>query len=252
MKEKVNILGVEIENTTMEEARLKVEGFLKAENMSVIYTPNTEIVMEAKRDKKLRDILNEGSLVVPDGIGLIYASKIKKKPLKERVAGFDLSVEILDIADKNGYSIYLLGGEEGIAKKAGEEIKKRYPGARIAGYHNGYFKGAHIGKPGHSEEDEVISDINKSRADILFVGFGAPRQEFWIKENKERLSVKLVIGNGGTMDVLAGKAKRAPEIYQKLGLEWFYRLMKDPRRIKRQISLPIFMLTVIFNRGSVK
>lgn len=252
MREKVNILGVDIENTSMEDARAKVEGFLKGRKLSTIYTPNTEIVMEAKKDSALKDILNGGSLVVPDGIGLIYASRIKKKPLKERVAGFDLSIEILDIADKNGYSIYLLGGEEGVAKKAGEEIAKRYPGAKIAGHHNGYFKGAHIGKPDHREETSVIEDINNSGADILFVGFGAPRQEFWIEANKKKLSVKLIIGNGGTMDVLAGKAKRAPEIYQKLGLEWFYRLLKDPRRLKRQLSLPLFMVTVIFSRDSVK
>lgn len=252
MDEKIKILGVSIGNSSMEQARAKVEEFLKRDGVDTIYTPNTEIVMEAKQNSRLRDILNSGSLVVPDGIGLVYASRIKKKPLKERVAGFDLSIEMLDIADKNGYSIYLLGGEDGIAKKAGEEIVKRYPGAKIAGYHNGYFKGAHIGKAGHEEELEIVSDINSSGADILFVGFGAPKQEYWIEANKGKLAVKLVIGNGGTMDVLAGKTKRAPEIYQKLGLEWFYRLLKDPRRIKRQLSLPIFMLTVIFTKDSVK
>lgn len=252
MNEKVEILGVSIGNKSMEEARAAVEEFLARDGLDTIYTPNTEIVMESRKNKRLKDILNRGSLVVPDGIGLVYASRIKRKPLQERVAGFDLSIEMLDIADKRGYSIYLLGGEEGIAKKAGEEIVKRYPGAKIAGYHNGYFKGAHIGKGGHEEEQKIISDINSSGTDILFVGFGAPKQEYWIEENKDKLNVKLAIGNGGTMDVLAGKTKRAPEIYQKLGLEWFYRLIKDPRRITRQLSLPLFMLTVIFTRDSVK
>ena len=252
MNKKVEILGISIGNNSMEEARTKVAEFLTRDGLDTIYTPNTEIVMESRKNKRLKDILNRGSLVVPDGIGLVYASRIKKKPLKERVAVFDLSIEMLDIADKKGYSIYLLGGEEGIAKKAGEQIVKRYPGAKIAGHHNGYFKGAHIGNGGHEEEQKIIADINNSGADILFVGFGAPKQEYWIDENKDKLKVKIAIGNGGTMDVLAGKTKRAPEIYQKLGLEWFYRLMKDPRRIKRQLSLPFFMLTVIFTRDSVK
>lgn len=252
MRDKVNILGVNIDKLTMVQAVKIAESYLKSYSTKVIYTPNTEIVMESKKNQKLRDILNRGDLVVPDGIGLIYASKIKKKELSERVAGFDLSIELLDIADKNGYSLYLLGGEEGVAKRAGEEIKKRYPNVKIVGYRNGFFKGAHISKAGDTEEEKIVKEINSSRPDILFVGLGAPKQEYWIDYNKDKLKTKIIIGNGGTMDVLAGKAKRAPKVYQDLGLEWFYRLMKDPKRIKRQISLPIFLLTVIFKKDSVK
>lgn len=252
MNSSVNILGVKINNLDMKSARLEVGRFLKDEGLNTIYTPNTEIVMEAYKSKDLTEILNKGSMVVPDGIGLVYASKLKKRPLKERVAGFDLSMEILDLANEKGHSIYLLGGEEGVAKKAAEEISKRYPGVKVAGYHNGFFKGAHIGHAGHEEEVAVLEDINSSSADILFVGFGAPRQEYWIEENRDKLAVKLAIGNGGTMDVIAGKAQRAPEIYQKLGLEWFYRLLKDPKRIRRQMALPKFMVTIIFKKGSVR
>lgn len=252
MKDSVNILGVNIRNTDLKEAKSIVLEYLNSEKLDTIYTPNTEIIMEAKSNQKLMKILNEGSLVIPDGIGLVHAARLKNKPLQGRVTGFDLSLEILDLADKYGYSVYLLGGEEGIAKKASEEIMKKYPGAKIAGYHNGYFKGAHINQAGHEEELKIIEEINASNADILFVGFGAPKQEYWIEENKSRLKTKLVIGNGGTMDVIAGKVKRAPEIYQKLGLEWLYRLLKDPKRIKRQLALPKFIITVMLNKNSVK
>lgn len=226
--------------------------FLAEEKVHVIYTPNTEIVMLAKKNEELKKILNESDLTIPDGIGLIYASKIKGNPLPERVTGYDTSIKLLEIANDKGYSIYLLGGKEGVAKEAKERLKKTYPNIRIAGYHNGYFKGAHLGYDNHEEEQEIIKEINESKPDILFVGLGAPKQENWISANKDKLNCKVIIGNGGTIDVLAGRVKRAPEVFQKLGLEWFYRLIKEPKRIKRQIVLPIFMLNVIFSRNSVE
>lgn len=250
--EKVNILGVDIENTTLEEAKSKALSFLNGEGLHTVYTPNSEIVMEAQKDEKLKSILNDGDLVVPDGIGLVHASKIKKKPLKERVTGFDLSMEILDLANSYGYRIYLLGGAEGVAQKAKEELERQYPNIKVVGLHNGYFKGYHIGHENSPEEEAIIEEINSLETDVLFVGFGAPKQEYWIDHNKDKLKAKLVIGNGGTMDVIAGKVKRAPEIYQKLGLEWLYRLAKEPTRIKRQISLPIFLLTILTKKDSVR
>lgn len=248
----IKIFGTRVDKVSLDEAVNIVEEFLKEEGAKTIYTPNTEIIMEAREDENLKEILNSGDLIIPDGIGLIYASKIKKKPLKERVTGFDLSMKILEIANKNGYSLFLLGGKEGVSKEAGENILKKYPNIKIAGYNNGYFKGAHIGYPGHEEEIEVIEKINSSNPDILFVGFGAPKQEKWMDLYKDKLNCKVLIGNGGTMDILAGKVKRAPEIYQKLGLEWFYRLVKEPSRIKRQMVLPKFMLKIIFGKNVVE
>ncbi len=248
MRDTLKILGVGIDKLTQEEVVKKIEFFLKQDETKTIYTPNTEIVMEAKKDKTLKDILNEGSIVIPDGIGLIYAAKIKKKNLPERVTGCDISFEILDIAEKEGYSIFLLGGEEGVAKEAGENLKKDYPNVKLAGVQNGYFKGTHIGNPGHDEEKEIIEKINTSGADILFVGLGAPKQEIWINENKDKLNCKVAIGNGGTVDILAGRVERAPQMFQKLGLEWLYRLVKDPKRIKRQMVIPLFILTILFSR----
>lgn len=249
----VKVCGVNINNLTMEESIRRVEEFLKEDGLKKIYTPNTEIVMIAKDDDKLKKLLNSGDLIIPDGIGLIYGSKIRKKPLKERVTGFDLSVEILKIANEKSYSLYLLGGKDGVAKTACQNIKKDYPNIRIAGYHHGYFKGVHTGDRASDEELNIVKDINKSKADILFVGLGFPKQEAWINAYKSGLdTVKVAIGNGGTMDILSGNAKRAPEIYQKLGLEWFYRLIKEPSRIKRQILLPKFMLYTIFSKDSIQ
>ncbi|WP_425447111.1 WecB/TagA/CpsF family glycosyltransferase [Dethiothermospora halolimnae] len=253
MEENIKIFGVKINKTTLDGAINKVKEFLKSNdnNPKAIYTPNTEIVMAAKDDNFLRKIINDGDLVIADGIGLIYASKIKKRPLPERVTGFDLSIEMLKLANKEKYNVFLLGGKEGVAKQAKENIIKEYPNVNIVGFHNGYFKGTHISQPGHNEEKKVIEEINKSGAHMLFVGLGAPKQEKWIHENKDKLNCKVIIGNGGTMDILAGMVKRAPDIYQKLGLEWFYRLIKDPKRIKRQMVLPLFMFKILFSSQDV-
>lgn len=250
--EKREIFGVKIHNTTLKDATELVKSYLKSEKLNIIYTPNTEIVMVAKDDEKLKSLLNKADLIIADGIGLIYGSKIKKKPLKERVTGFDISMNMLKIANDNNYSIYLLGCKDGIAKTASENIKRDYPGIKIAGFHHGYFKGIHTGDVNHPDETKIVEEIKSLNPDIIFVGLGFPKQEMWIDGNKDKIKGRVIIGNGGVMDILAGNAKRAPEIYQKLGLEWFYRLMQEPSRIKRQMVLPKFMLKVLFTKDVVK
>ena len=251
MRETIRIFGVKIDKLTLNEVVKKVKELLDGDKTRTIYTPNTEIIMEARKDSKLKEILNDGDLVIPDGIGLIHASRIKKKPLPERVTGFDLSLRLIELSNKYGYSIYFLGGKEGVALEAKKKVEEKYPNINIVGIQSGYFKGTHTGNANHPQEQQIIENINNSKADILFVGFGAPKQENWIYENKDKLNCKIIIGNGGTIDVLAEKVKRAPEIYQKLGIEWLYRLMKDPKRLKRQMSLPIFVLIVLFSREKV-
>lgn len=248
----IRIFGVRVDNVDLDEATSRVEVFLRDEGLKAIFTPNTEIIMACKEDQKLKDIVNSGDLIIPDGIGLIHASNIKKKPLKERVTGFDLSIKILEIANKEGYSLYLLGGKEGVAKEAGENITRRYPNIKVVGYHHGYFKGSHIGYKDHQDELDIIHNINNMKPDIIFVGLGFPKQELWIDENKDRLHSKVIIGNGGTMDIISGNAKRAPEFFQRLGLEWFYRLITEPSRIKRQLVLPKFMLQVLFSKDVIE
>lgn len=248
----VKIFGVEINNISFEEGVEEIRTYLKGDSLKTIYTPNPEIVMEAKDDEKLKNLINTGDMVTADGIGLIYASKIKGKPLKERVTGYDLSLKLLEIGNENSYSIYLLGGKEGVAKKAGKNIKKNYPNIRIAGYHNGYFKGIQNGNENHEDEVNIINEINKSNPDIIFVGLGFPNQEKWINGNKNKIKGKVIIGNGGVMDILSGNTKPAPEFYRKIGLEWLYRLIQEPSRIKRQIAIPKFMVKVIFSKNVVE
>lgn len=249
---KVNIFGVKIDNITLEETIINLDNFLNTDKLNLIFTPNTEIIMAAKEDEEIKDILNSADLVLPDGIGLIYGAKIRKNPLQERVTGFDTSMELLKLGDKYSLGIYLLGGAEGVSKTAGDNIKKQYSNIRIAGYHNGFFKGSHTGHLGSEEEKIIIDEINSSGTDIIFVGLGFPKQEMWIHKNKDKIKAKIIIGNGGVMDVLAGVAKRAPQIYQDLGLEWLYRLIKNPSRIKRQMALPKFMFSIIIDKDSVK
>lgn len=248
----VSIFGVKIQNTTLEDTRKQIEEYLEENRLRVIYTPNTEIVMKAKDDSKLRDIINKGDIIIPDGIGLIYGSKIQKKPLKERVTGFDTSMEILKIANKKNYKLFLLGGAPSIAEQAMKNINKEYPNIQTVGCQNGFFKGSHLGVENSIEEKRVIEEINSLSPDIIFVGLGFPRQELFIEANREKLKAKIVIGNGGVIDVMAGNAKRAPEIYQRLGLEWFYRLIKNPSRIRRQLEIPKFIWKVLVDKNAVK
>lgn len=249
---KISIFGVNIHNITLKDTVLLLKEYLKGDSTKKIYTPNTEIVMTAKDDEDLRSLLNRGDMIIPDGIGLIYGSKIQGKPLKERVTGFDTSIELLKIADENSYSLYLLGGKDGISSEAAKNIGERYPSIKIAGFHHGYFSGSHMGIKDSEEEFKIIEEINDKKPDILFVGLGFPKQEIWIDSNVHKLNAKVIIGNGGVMDILSGNAKRAPEIYQRLGLEWLYRLIQEPSRIKRQLVLPKFMLMMVFNKGAVK
>ena len=240
MKNKVDILGVSISNITMREATQKVKEFVKTDSFHSVYTPNPEFVMLAQDDEAFRKILNEADLVVPDGIGVVIGSKIKKTPLPERVPGYDLAQNTMKEAVKEGYKYYFFGGKPGVAEEAAVKMRETYPGIQIVGTRNGYFK--------PEDEAEIIADINASGANILFVCLGAPKQEKWIEANKHLMPhIRVAMGLGGSLDEMAGRVKRAPMIYQKLGLEWFYRLLKEPTRFKRMLVLPKFLVKVIFS-----
>lgn len=235
---KVDVMKVPIHSVSMEEASNRAKAFLEEEGLKKIYTPNPEIVMLAQDNPTLMDAIETADLVVPDGIGIILASKIKGLGINERVAGIDLMDRILRYCGETGRSFYLLGGKPEVTPIACRNIEKQYKGIQIAGYHNGYFS--------ESEEGKIVDEINNSKADVLFVCLGAPKQELWIHRNKHRINCKIAMGVGGSVDIYAGTAKRAPEIYQKMGLEWFYRLAKEPWRFKRMLVLPKFLLHFIF------
>lgn len=240
MIKRIEIMDVPIDAVDMAEAEAQASAFLEQESLRVIYTPNTEIVMAAQQDKVLLDAIKAADLVIPDGIGLIYASRILKKGLKERVAGVDLMGRILSYCNQQEKSIYVLGGKPGVAQQACVNIQARFPHLKIAGFRNGYFH--------EDETDQIIEAVNQSCADILFVGLGAPKQEKWIYQHRKVLKTRIAMGVGGGVDIWAGTVKRAPMIYQKLGLEWFYRLLKEPWRYKRMMSLPKFMVKVLMSK----
>ena len=249
--DKLSIMGVRINNISMNEVLKAAEEKIENDERYIIYTPNTEIIMMCQKDEEFLNIMNRSDVNVPDGVGLIYAGKIKKLPLKEKVAGYDLSMNLLKTADEKGLKLYAVGGKPGVAEAAMKNVHEKYPGIKIVGTQHGYFKGSHLGNHGHQEEEAVIEDINKHKPHILFVGFGAKKQELWIDYNKGLINANVIIGNGGTLDGLAGIVKRAPDIFINLGLEWLYRLIKEPKRIARQIVLPEFLLKIIFGNKDI-
>lgn len=237
MPEKVDMHGVMIDNVTMDEALDKVLSMLKGQTPQKIFTPNSEIIMQAIREPELKHILNNAELVVPDGAGVILASRIMKNELKEKVSGIDLVKRILANTKERPTSFYILGGKPGVAEKASINILYDYPKAKILGYRNGYFD--------ENEVPEIIQQINESKAEILLVGLGAPKQEKWIHQYAGELNCKILMGIGGSIDVFAGTAKLAPEFMRKAGLEWLYRLIKEPKRAKRMLDLPRFILLTL-------
>jgi N-acetylglucosaminyldiphosphoundecaprenol N-acetyl-beta-D-mannosaminyltransferase len=240
MRKTTYIMGVPFDVVTMKEASELVMKFFDDGGSHIVCTPNPEIVMEAVKDSKLMNILNAADLVVPDGIGVVWASKFNKVKIPERVAGYDLCQSLFKKMSEQGKTVYFFGGAPGVAAKAAEKMKRAYPGLVIEGTRNGYFS--------TSDEKEIIREIKKASPDLLLVGLGAPKQEKWIYENLRFTGAKVAIGVGGSFDVMAGNVKRAPKIFQKLGLEWFYRLLCQPTRIKRMIKLPIFAVKVLFSK----
>jgi len=238
--DKVNILGVKVTKHTISTASDAIFDFIKnGERKKCVYTPNSEIIMVAYRDEKFRNILNSADLLLADGIGVVYASRILKNSIPERAAGFDTVCETFEKLAALEASVYLFGSKEGVAKQAGDEIQRRYPGIKIAGVANGYFD--------ETKEKEIIADINSKKPDLLLVCLGAPKQEKWIYEHKDEMDFGVAMGLGGSLDVFAGTVKRAPEFYQKHGIEWLYRLLKQPKRAIRMLDLPRFGLKVLIN-----
>ncbi|MBR6651614.1 MAG: WecB/TagA/CpsF family glycosyltransferase [Anaerotignum sp.] len=241
MRKLTHVLGVPFDAVTMEEAVAKAKKLLTTEGQHIICTPNPEIVMEAQKDAVLMDILHEADMVVPDGIGVVWASKYSEIRLTERVAGFDLTQNLMAELAATDHTFYFFGGAPGVASAAARKMVKKYPGLKIVGVHNGYFD--------EKEEKRIIQDIKAKSPSILLVGLGAPKQEKWIYDNLRLIDAKVAIGVGGSFDVMAGNVKRAPKIFQKLGLEWFHRLITQPTRWKRMMRLPKFALTVLKTKG---
>lgn len=235
----VDILGLKFNNVTLDEA----VGFAmqKADANEKIYvvTPNSEIAHLSLEDNELFNIINNADLVLPDGIGIVYAGKILKTPVKEKVAGVDFAKELVKSMAEKNMSLFILGAKPDVAKTALDNLCKDNSGLVFAGVKDGYF----------TDDDDAIDAINKTSPDVLFVCLGAPKQEKFIYNNLDKINAKIICGLGGSVDVFAGTVNRAPDFFVNHGLEWFYRLLKQPSRAMRMARLPLFGLAVLKHKN---
>ncbi|RYI28850.1 glycosyltransferase [Bacillus infantis] len=232
---KEQFLGVDVCGENYDELASLLLKDIDEGRKSFIVAINPEKVMKAKEDPSLKDLLNTATYQIPDGIGIILASRLKGGKIRERVTGIDMMLNVCKMAAGNGKSVFLYGAKPGIAAEAADKLKEMYPGLTIAGVLDGYEK----------DEQKVMDTINQANPDIIFVAMGSPRQENWIIQHMDSLAPSVYQGVGGSFDVISGKIQRAPEAFQKVGMEWFYRLMKEPWRWKRQLLLPKFLLAVM-------
>ena len=242
MNDRAEILGVKVDSVTMKEAVEIVAKLIEAKKNSIVATANAEMLMMSTQDAELKNILNSADLVVPDGAGTVWAANHLGYKMPERVAGFDLVQELMKISPSKSWKIFLFGSSPGTAEKAKAKAEELYPGIKIVGTRNGYFKS--------EEESEIISEIKNSEPDILLAALGVPKQEKWLFAHKDELKIPVSIGVGGTLDVMAGNVKRAPLWMQKAKLEWLFRAMLQPSRAGRLIALPKFVWKVHASKKS--
>ena len=235
---KIDVMGLKFDSMTMDEALSRAEALLRGEKAAYVVTPNAEIAYEALHDGQLREMLNGADLMLPDGAGVVLASKLLRTPVKQKVAGVDFAAGLLGILERNGQSLYLLGGKTGIGELAAQKMLEAHPQLRIAGIADGYFQ----------DEAPVIAKINASGADALFVCLGAPKQERFMVQYQQELHVHLMAGLGGSLDAFAGTVQRAPAWMIRLNLEWLYRLIREPKRFRRMLRLPKYLWAVMLKR----
>lgn len=241
---KIDVLGVMIDDVTMDQAVARCAELACGDGAAYVATPNAEIVYTCRGDAVAMAAVSGAALIVPDGAGVVKASKMLGRPLREKVAGVELGEKLLPELARLGKKLYILGAKPGVAERAAARLSEKYPGLSVAGTHDGYF----------GDDSEVLPAINASGAEVLYVCLGAPRQELWMKKNAPALeNVRLMIGLGGSVDIYAGDAERAPDFFVNHSLEWFYRLVKQPGRIGRMMKrLPPFISAVKRQRRAEK
>ena len=239
---RIDVLGVGFDNLTLEEAVEAGMDLVRAPGAHYVVTPNPEIVEVCREDPAVMDIVNRADLVLADGIGVIKGAAMLGTPLKGKVPGIEFAAGLLGKLAKEGRSVYLLGAKPGVAELAGKRLSGQYPGLKIAGTHDGYFQ----------EDAPVVEDIRASGADVVLVCLGAPKQEKWMAKNGADTGAHLLCGLGGSLVVFAGVVERAPKFWCDHGLEWLYRLLKEPRRAGRMMKLPLFLVHVRQEKGKRK
>ncbi len=238
---KENILGIDVSVTSYEDLKEAINEDIEKKKKSFIVAINPEKVLKARKNQELKDLLNKASYAIPDGVGIIYASKIKKGQIKSRITGIDCMDMLCGLASDKGYKVFLYGAKKEVIEKAKIKLEEKYKQIKIVGTIDGYEK----------DEEKIVKQINESKADIIFVALGSPKQENWIMEHMEKLNVSIFQGVGGSFDVISGNIKRAPLWMQKAGLEWLYRLIKEPKRIFRQLKLVKFLFLIIFSKKEI-
>lgn len=232
---KENYLGVDVSPYNYEEIIADLRERMKAGLQSTIIAVNPEKVMAAEKNEELRQLINSSTYQIPDGVGILLASKMKGGKISSRVTGVDMMDRLIRFAAEENHKVFLYGAKEEVVTTAKQKLEEKYPSLVISGYENGYEK----------DNDKIVNKINGSEADLLFVAMGSPKQELWIRENMGKLNVKVFQGVGGSFDVFSGKVQRAPLFFRKLGIEWLYRLLKEPKRFKRQLALPRFLVKIL-------
>ena len=236
---KKEVLGVPVDIIDFETVLGRIKNAIEKKELINIVTLNAEMVMVAREDNEFGNLVKQASIVTPDGIGITWALK-RKNVNVNRLSGIDIVNALFPYAQDKKYKIYFFGAKEEIVTAAAQNTRTKYPGLEII-TRNGYFT--------HDEEESIAKEIKKEAPDILLAALGVPKQEKWIKKWQSVINVPVCIGIGGTFDVLSGKLKRAPSVMRKLGLEWLYRLYKEPWRITRMQALPKFVITVLAQKG---
>jgi N-acetylglucosaminyldiphosphoundecaprenol N-acetyl-beta-D-mannosaminyltransferase len=236
----ITILGIPVHAVTMAETLTLIDGYMAEPRVHQIATVNPEFIMAAQRDAAFRHALRTADLCLPDGVGVLFAARRQGKQLPERVPGSELVHRLAGRAAERGWPLFLLGAAPGVAEAAARVFCEQYPGLVIAG--------THAGSPAVAENDEIVARVNDSRAALLYVAYGAPQQDKWIERNRHNLAVRVAIGVGGSLDFVTGRAVRAPQWAQDRGLEWLYRLYKEPWRWRRMLALPRFAAKVLVSR----
>lgn len=240
MQPSVRILGIRIDDVTTKETLALLRRYIAEGRPRHVVTVNPEFVMTARYDAEFRETLEAADLALPDGQGLLCAARWQGERLRERVCGSDIVPAAAALSAEQGYRLFLLGAAPGIAEKAAQVLNARHPGLRIVG--------TYAGSPSVEEEDAIVARVRAVQPDMLFVAYGAPRQDLWIRRNLQRLEVPVCMGIGGTLDFVAGVAKRAPRWMRRVGLEWLYRLVQQPWRWRRMMVLPKFAWLVFTSR----
>lgn len=233
------IFGVEITNLNKDVLKNKVQSDINNNRKKSIIALNPEKIMKARQDPLLKEILGRANYKIVDGIGIIYASKLKHKKITTRLTGIDCLHMLCSLANESKYKVFLYGGSKEVVNETKLNLQLKYPQINIVGAVDGYIE----------DNDYIVSLINEVNPNILFVALGSPKQEYWINNNFSQLNVNIIQGVGGSFDVISNHVKRAPKILREMGLEWLYRLIKEPKRIKRQLPLFKFLFLIMFKKG---